>query len=226
MSERKSRTSSVNPIARGLATLAAAGGSVLARDPLPLALLWTIGIMPLIIQGRIVRQHVRFICLVLMPIAVGLIVVWGWIVGAPPGLVPASAPAAGIRFAAATSLRLAVLGGIWQLCFLTLPPTALAGTLRIWGIRRDFLLVVLGSFAVIPEMNLRARQVLVARAARGFLRRARWWSKVRQVPGCGAKSFCWAQALLTMPGSVAAAAAKGTAVPSLMNPRLFMLMSF
>ncbi len=87
-----------------------------------------------------------------------------------------------MRFAAATSFRLLVLGSLWQLCFLTLSPEDLVPTLRAWGVRRGALIVALGSLAVLPDVVTRSQQVLIARYARGFLGSASWWSRVRQLP--------------------------------------------
>lgn len=184
-------SSRIHPRARGLATLAAGFGTALIQNPTALALLWTLIIVPLIACARLSRLHLRFVIWVLLPVAVALLVVWGWVVKAAPGGLPGSAPLEGLRFAATTSFRLAVLGGLWQLCFLTIPPKALASTLRAWGLRRDLLVVALGSFAVMPDLAARSRQVLSARYARGFLGRATWWSRARQLPALLPPLVAW-----------------------------------
>ena len=184
-------SSTVHPRARALATLAAGSGTALIQNPTALALFWILVILPLIACTRLSRLHLRFVIWVLLPVAVALVVVWGWVVKAAPGGLPGSAPLEGLRFAAATSFRLAVLGGLWQLCFLTIPPKALGSTLRSWGLRRDLLVVALGSLAVMPDLAARSRQVLSARYARGFLGRATWWSRARQLPALLPPLVAW-----------------------------------
>jgi energy-coupling factor transporter transmembrane protein EcfT len=171
----------VHPTARAVAALGAVAGTLLIRQPIPLAALWLVVLLPLIVHARLERRHLVFVCWIVLPVSVALFVVWGFIVGAPPGAAAGVDPAGGIRFATLTTLRLLVLGAIWQLCFLTLPFHGLAATLRSWGIRGDALVACLGSFAVIPEVSARARQVIAARAARGFLGRASWLSRARQL---------------------------------------------
>jgi energy-coupling factor transporter transmembrane protein EcfT len=189
--EPEQLSSTIHPHARGLATLAAGFGTVLIQNPIALALLWVLVILPLIACARLSRLHLRFVMWILLPIAAALLVVWGYVVKAAPGGLPGSAPLEGLRFATATSFRLAVLGGLWQLCFLTIPPNALASTLRSWGLRRDTLVIALGSFAVMPDLAVRSRQVLSARYARGFLGRATWWSRTSQLPALLPPLVAW-----------------------------------
>ena len=171
----------IHPLARGLATLTAATGCALVRDPVALGFFWVL-LTPLLLRGGLARAQLRFLMWVLMPIAAALIVVWGFVVAAPPGAVPGSARLDGLRFAATTSLRLAALGSLWQLCFLTLPASALRSTLRSWGLSSNGLIVVLGSLVVMPDIVLRGHQVLTARYARGFVATGGWWSRARQLP--------------------------------------------
>lgn len=180
----------LHPRARGLATLVAGVGTVLINDPFALALFWFL-LFPLLVRGSVVRAHTRFVAWILLPITAALLLVWGIVVGAPPGSPIGSAPAEGLRFAAATAIRLAVLGGLWQLCLLTLRPNELAPTLRAWGLRGDVLVVALGSLAVIPDLSERSRQVLSARYARGFLGINTWWARARQFPAVLPPLIAW-----------------------------------
>lgn len=191
LSETEPRSPAIHPRARGIATLAAATGAAMMPDPWVLALFWLAFLLPLIVRGGVVRTHLRFVIWVLLPVAAALLVVWGWVVGAAPGGLPGSAPLQGLRFAAATSFRLVVLGGLWQLCFLTLPSSDLGPTLRSWGFRGEALIVALGSLAVMPDLAARSRQILTARHARGFLGRASWWSRARQLPGVLPPLVAW-----------------------------------
>ena len=116
-----------------------------------------------------------------LPMTLMLIGVWGWVAKAPPGVPMGTDPIGGVRFALLISLRLAVLGGAFQLAMLSIPTRLLPATLRGWGLRGEGLVVALGVFAVEPELKLRAEQILVARRARGLLAGSRW-AGFKQLP--------------------------------------------
>jgi hypothetical protein len=123
----------------------------------------------------------KFLLAAELPMTLMLIAVWGWIAKAPPGQPMGTDPAGGVRFALLISLRLAVLGGAFQLAMLSIPTRLLPATLRGWGLRGEGLVVALGVFAVEPELKLRAEQILVARRARGLLAGSRW-AGIKQLP--------------------------------------------
>lgn len=128
------------------------------------------------------RLYLRFLLTVVAPVSIALFLVWGWLVGAPPSATPGSAPDAGVQFAALVSLRLAALGGIWQLSFLTIPVIELPGTLSGWGVRGSLLTVCIGVISLIPEIRLRAEQIITARQARGLMPNRRVWTRVMELP--------------------------------------------
>lgn len=128
------------------------------------------------------RLYLRFLLTVVTPVSIALFLVWGWLVGAPPSAIPGSAPDAGVQFAALVSLRLAALGGIWQLSFLTIPAFELPGTLSEWGVRGSLLTVCIGVISLIPEIRLRAEQIITARQARGLMPNRRVWTRVMELP--------------------------------------------
>jgi energy-coupling factor transport system permease protein len=172
----------IHPVARGLAAAVAVAGTLLGTSVLGAAVAWVAVLIPLTALAGVLRQHLRFVLTILTPISLALFVIWGWIVGAPPGAPVGSAPAAGAGFAALVALRLALLGGIGQLCFSTIPSDRLVSTLRSWGIKGEGLVIAVSSLTLVPEMQLRAEQVLTARYARGFVRNRNLFSKLQQVP--------------------------------------------
>lgn len=143
---------------------------------------WVGVLVPLLILTGVFRSYFRFVFTILFPIAIALILVWSWIVGAPPGFAPASSPYEGTRFAILVTIRLALIGGISQLCLLSIPPNRLASTLKYWGIKGEGLIVALGCFALLPELKIRAGQVLTARYARGLVPNRSFCTRFRQVP--------------------------------------------
>ena len=173
---------SIHPVARGLATLIGIIGVFLADNVVVLVFAWLAVIVPLCVTTGISRKHMRMNGMVVLPLCLMLVALWGWIVGAPPDQVPGSNPEAGVQYALLISFRLAVVGGIFQLCFLSIPQAELLSTFWHWGIRRDHLIVAIGAFTIWPELKLRAEQIITARYARGLLPDRRLISRFRQLP--------------------------------------------
>ena len=168
--------------ARGAAALLAVIGTLVAANSTALAIIWAGVIVPLAWKGGVLRRHLTFIVFVMVPLSAALLVVWGWLVGAPPSKPMGSDLGGGLQYAAVIALRLAILGGIGQLCFLTIPTHALPYTFRQCGLKGDALIIALGAMALIPEMAQRADQVLTARLARGLASNRTIITKLRQFP--------------------------------------------
>lgn len=157
-----------------------------------------LGFLPIVIvvlgiflaMDGLLPRFLKFLLFVQLPMTVMLVAVWGWVAKAPPGMPMGSDQAAGVRFALLISLRLAVLGGAFQLIMLSIPSRLLPATLRGWGLRGEGLVVALGVFAVEPELKLRAEQILIARRARGLLGGSRW-AGFKQLPRLLRPLFVW-----------------------------------
>lgn len=184
-------TSLIEPRARGIATLLSLAGVLLCKEFAPLASFWLLVMIPLIVKARVLRAHLRFLAVVIAPISAALFVVWAWLIGAAPGMPVQSAPQQGAIFAAVTSMRLAAVGGLWQLCFLPLDARALATTLRSWGLGGPGLAVALGALTILPEVGLRSRQVLDARYARGLIAGPGWLTRASQLPALLPPLMAW-----------------------------------
>ncbi len=158
--------SSVPPAAR-LATLVILAVATFIDAHLgPLLIVVAILGVFLAIDGLLPR-FLKFLAIVQLPMTVMLVAVWGWVAKAPPGMPMGSDPAAGVRFALLISLRLAVLGGAFQLVMLSIPSRLLPATLRGWGLRGEGLVVALGVFAVEPELKLRRNRFSLPGALAG-----------------------------------------------------------
>lgn len=181
----------IHPYARGMATLIGIAGTLLARDPMVMAAGWC-ALLPLILICHVGSQHSKFLLFILLPVAVALVLVWGLYVAAPPGAPVGSDPAGGMRFAITIVLRLALLGGILQLSWLTIHPTELPVVLNRWGLRGDALVMALGAWVLMPELQLRSAQVLTARLARGIAPNRSVVSRVKQFPFMLRPLFAWA----------------------------------
>lgn len=171
----------LHPYARALLLALFAVGTFSTQSVRVLALGWML-LLFLMAQGGVVATHLRFVARFMLPVLVGLFVIWGWLVGAPPSLPMHSDPSGGVRFAALTGLRLIVLGGAFQFVFLTIPPALLATTFYRWGLRGQLLLIALGSYTLFEELGLRVDQVVAARYASGAVPSRSLINRMRQLP--------------------------------------------
>jgi energy-coupling factor transporter transmembrane protein EcfT len=139
---------------------------------------------------HLLPRFLKFLAVAQVPMTIMLVAVWGWVAKAPPGMPMGSDPRGGAMFALLISLRLAVLGGAFQLVMYSIPSRLLPATLRGWGLRGEGLVVALGVFAIEPELKLRAEQILTARRARGLLAGGRW-AGLKQLPRLLRPLFVW-----------------------------------
>lgn len=182
---------SPHPLARAAATVLGVLGTLLSVNPWTMAAVWLGVLLPVIIAARIYRQHAIFVLAILAPISLQLFLVWGLVVGAAPGTPVGSSPSAGLAFAARTTIRIALLAAILQLSVLTIRPERLVYTFTRCGVRGDWLVAALGTFALGPELALRAQQVLTARYSRGLAPDRRLLTRMRQMPYLLRPLFAW-----------------------------------
>jgi len=181
-----------NPIARGLATLLALIGTFLARDAMLVVVVYLLVLLPLLACLRLTRTHTKFVFVGVLPLAVGLVILWGLVVGAAPGSPHGSAPAEGVKHAILVSARLAMIAGLFQLCFLSLPFGELMGVLAKWGVKSDGQILIASAFTVWPELQLRAGQIVTARYARGLVKNRSLLTTARQLPFLLRPLLTWA----------------------------------
>lgn len=151
------------------------------RDHLALAILWLVCFLALWRQGEL-RSAIRFLCRVWLPLAGGLVIVWGLIVRGSPDHPAGHGVQTGLEYAAMTSLRIAGLASVFQATLLSLrgfqrvrywsrlglPPSAVAGVVSIFDLWPDFV--------------RRVDQVVAARCARGLMTDRKLITRVRQIP--------------------------------------------
>lgn len=141
-----------------------------------------IGVVGLSLLAGTHRAFLRFAIAVVLPISLALFVVWGWLVGAPPGQPLDSAPKAGFAYGAVVSLRLLILGGVGQLCMLTVRANDLPATMRAIGFGSQAIIVMMATFALLPELRLRTDQIITARYARGLVGKRNLLNGMLQAP--------------------------------------------
>lgn len=127
-------------------------------------------LLPMLWTSRLLGSFAKLFLPVGLPISIMLLVIWGFIIGAAPGMEKGTDLTRGIEYAGLVTARLSLLVGIGQLTFLTIPRENLAQFFRRCGVTGGALAVLIGSVTLIDELRLRADQVLVARYARGLLK--------------------------------------------------------
>lgn len=181
-----------NPIVRGVATALALIGTFIARDVTLLAIVYLIIVVPLLLFAKLGRVHTKFLLVGIIPLAIGLLLLWGVIVAAAPGMPNGSAPIEGVKHALLISVRLATIAGIFQLCFLSLPFRELIAVLARWGVKGDSRVLIASAFTIWPELQLRAGQIVTARYARGLVKDRSFTTTVRQLPFLLRPLLTWA----------------------------------
>jgi energy-coupling factor transporter transmembrane protein EcfT len=127
------------------------------------------------------RAHLRFILWFWLPLTLWLVLVWGWIVAAPPGAPLQSDRYGGILYSLRVALRLEAMVGTMQVAFLSMTVEQVGTGLRSLRIPDHVVFVIMSVFALGPELRKRADQVLTARIARGLLPRRSRWQAVRNL---------------------------------------------
>lgn len=169
------------PEARVVAWLAVIAGS-LATSHVPILFAgWGLLIALLAFCGQF-RRHLLVVITVLVPLAAGLLLVWGFFVGAPPGLPRGSAPELGVLHAIRVVARLGIAAAVSQAAFLTIAPDTLWAAARRLGLRGTALSVVLSSFALAAGMPRIVDQTLTALKARGAIKPRQPLSRISVLP--------------------------------------------
>lgn len=170
-----------HPWIRFLACLAGVTVTFVTHS-LPLLLAGIGGVAVMSVIGGVGQPFLRFSVYIVAPVAAALWVVWALIVGAPPGMPIGAAPDAGRDYALVVALRLMMVGGLLQMALLTIGADDLPATMYAVGLRESAVVLAMATFAVFPELKMRADQIVTARYARGLAGRRRWISGIQQLP--------------------------------------------
>jgi hypothetical protein len=179
--EAQRLANSPTPFHRGLAALLAVYGAVLA-DTVPLlgaGFLVVLGI--LWVQGSL-RPFARFVLTVVLPVGIGLVIVWGFIRQGAPSSSAETSIKVGVLFAAATTIRLALLAGVFMAAVLSLPTERLVHLLQTFGIRGRSLAIIVSTLNLWPDFKRHVEQVFAGRGARGLMRDRRLATRMWQLP--------------------------------------------
>ena len=171
-----------SPRVRGIVLLVTLLAASLGNNPVILALLTAVGVAPVLTTQGILPRFLRTALVVVAPVAIGLILLWGIALGAPPNHPPASDPEAGYRYASVVIARLTLVIAVLHACFLSLTSSQLLLLLRSWGLRGELLMLLTAALALWPEFASRTEQIVAARCARGLMPDRRLLTRLRQIP--------------------------------------------
>lgn len=135
----------------------------------------------LVVQGRLL-PFARFAGVIILPVGLGLVLVWGFLRQGTPNQNAPHSIQAGVLYAAITTMRLALLGAIFQATFLSLPMPKLVHLLQSFGVRGRLLAIVVSTLNLWPDFRRQVEQVIAGRCARGLMPNRRLLTRIRQVP--------------------------------------------
>lgn len=134
------------------------------------------------VASQHVKVYLRYLLLIVLPISVLLVIVWGMILNRAPGGSVGGFHESGLHYAVRVSLRLAAIGGVWQLILVSLNLAELVSLLKMTRVSSRGILACSGAISIVPELKLRADQIISSRYSRGFLARGSVISRARQLP--------------------------------------------
>lgn len=170
-----------SPRTRAFATGIALVGVVASPSFHSLAILLLFCAGTLLAQGKI-GSFARFLLTVWLPLALGLFLVWGFLVRGSPQTGNGSGAADGVKFAGIVSLRVATLAALFQAAVLSLAGLRLASFLKSLGLSPSATATIVSIFNLWPDFARRSEQVVAARCARGLMPDRHLWTRVRQIP--------------------------------------------
>ena len=138
-------------------------------------------LLPLTIYTKTIKAFISFFLKVFWPILIALIITWGFIIQQNPNSNSPASAIEGVKYSLFISLRLLILIGIFQVAFLSISKDTLINQLRTMGFRQDYLLVMVGAYAIWPDMKKRSTQIIEARMARGLIPKMSLYYRIFQI---------------------------------------------
>lgn len=155
-------------------------GAFISNQPLLLAALWCGLLVPVLLVRPVRLAYLRFPAVAGLPITLGLFFIWGWLLRtAPPG---SAGEMSGAAFATLISSRLLLVAAVIQLCFVAMDTSDLLWTAKSLGLGNTAIVALAGSLALLPEIQLRLRQIVTAQKARGLLATNTWFQRLVTFP--------------------------------------------
>ena len=162
----------IHPYIRLLLLVGVIASVILYKHLLQLGLLYIAFIIPLILLIGIIRNHVRLLLFGIVPIAFTFILIYILIL---------SENKENWDFILVKILKILDVTSIFQVV-LTVESGALYPTFRKLGLKGESLITVIGAFTVWADIKRRSEQIIIARFARGFIRKRNFINTAKQFP--------------------------------------------
>lgn len=172
---------SPSPLLRGSAAILALYGTFVANNVWLLSFGLLVAATTLTVQGRLL-PFARFAGAIILPVGLGLVLVWGFLRQGTPNQSTPHSIQVGVLYATVTTMRLALLGAIFQATFLSLPMPKLVHLLQCFGVRGHLLAIVVSTLNLWPDFRRHVEQVIAGRCARGLMPNRRLLTRARQMP--------------------------------------------
>jgi energy-coupling factor transporter transmembrane protein EcfT len=162
----------INPYIRLIFLVCCIAGTILINN-----ILWLIGcyvviILPLFLYGCQTMKHIKLMLFGMLPIYLSFILLYIIILNGSNG---------GWEFVNLKLLKLVLFTSVIQLTLL-IPDQYLISTFKLWGLKGEALITVLGAFTVWTDVNYRADKIVTARFSRGFIKKRTALQKIKQFP--------------------------------------------
>lgn len=129
-------------------------------------------LLPLFIYSCQIKKHISFLLFGMLPILASFILIYIIILKGTNG---------DWEFVVTRVLKLMLYTSVLQLA-LMIPNNYLIYTFKRWGLKGDNLLLALGAFTVWYDVSSRTDKIIIARFARGYVKKRNWFNKAKQFP--------------------------------------------
>lgn len=162
----------MHPYVRLLFLINCTTGTFFINKTYLLLIFYLLLILPLFILSAQFKKHFKLILFGIFPIYLSFILLYIVVLKSSKG---------DWDFIHLKMLKLILLTSIVQLT-LSIPSENLIPTFKMWRLKGESLITILGSFTVWADVNYRAEKIITARFSRGFIRKRTIFNKAKQFP--------------------------------------------
>jgi len=170
----------IHPISRLLFLVFGIIGVIICIDLFLMMGYWIYLVMLYYISGYL-KVHIKFFSLIIIPVLLFLLIIWGGVMEKAPYKYSYDYTN-GYVFAIYISLRLLLLGSLFQLTFITIHHDNYIDVFKKWGIKGNLLIIILGALTVFPDLIKKADKIMTAIYARGIIPNRSIINRFRQFP--------------------------------------------
>jgi hypothetical protein len=162
----------LHPFIRLSFLISGIAGAILINQTVLLLSFYCLLILPLFIFSGQIKKHINLMLFGMLPILLSFVLLYIVVLKSTNG---------DWDFIYLKMLKLILFTSIVQLT-LSIPSENLISTFKMWRIKGEALITVLGAFTVWADVNYRAGKIITARFSRGFIGKRTAISKAKQFP--------------------------------------------